>query len=140
MGHHCPHHLRVHVGAGARDGVLRTVFAVGDEKQSIFSFQGAAPRELLPAGGSSRRSSRTPNLDPSPSHSLILRSGHTILKSVDHVFRDEAIYRSIHAENAYPLHEALPDAGLARSTSGSFRSPMISRTSRAGVRRSMACR
>ena len=30
-------------GATARDGVVRTVFAVGDEKQSIFSFQGAAP-------------------------------------------------------------------------------------------------
>ena len=27
------------------------------------------------------------------------------------MFRDETIYRSIHAENAYPLHEALPDAG-----------------------------
>ena len=27
------------------------------------------------------------------------------------MFRDEAIYRSIHAEKAYPLHEALPDAG-----------------------------
>src|SRR5205085_1518264 len=39
------------------------------------------------------------------------RSGIAILRSVDHVFRDETIYRSIHAENAYPLHEALPDAG-----------------------------
>ena len=29
---------------GARPNVRRTVFAVGDEKQSIFSFQGAAPR------------------------------------------------------------------------------------------------
>ena len=28
---------------GARPNVKRTVFAVGDEKQSIFSFQGAAP-------------------------------------------------------------------------------------------------
>ena len=33
-------------GAGARDGIKRTLFAVGDEKQSIFSFQGAAPREF----------------------------------------------------------------------------------------------
>ena len=33
-------------GAGARDGIKRTIFAVGDEKQSIFSFQGAAPREF----------------------------------------------------------------------------------------------
>src|SRR5262249_61917257 len=32
-------------GAGARS-VRRTIFAVGDEKQSIFSFQGAAPREF----------------------------------------------------------------------------------------------
>ena len=32
-------------GAGAR-AVARTIFAVGDEKQSIFSFQGAAPREF----------------------------------------------------------------------------------------------
>ena len=30
-------------GAGART-VKRTIFAVGDEKQSIFSFQDAAPR------------------------------------------------------------------------------------------------
>src|SRR5262249_848897 len=30
-------------GEGAREGVVRTVFAVGDEQQSIFSFQGAAP-------------------------------------------------------------------------------------------------
>ena len=35
-------------GAGARDGIVRTIFAVGDEKQSIFSFQGAAPQEFDP--------------------------------------------------------------------------------------------
>ena len=32
-------------GAGAHER-KRTIFAVGDEKQSIFSFQGAAPREF----------------------------------------------------------------------------------------------
>ena len=39
---------------GARDNVSRTMFAVGDEKQSIFSFQGAAPL----AFADSRRSFR----------------------------------------------------------------------------------
>jgi ATP-dependent helicase/nuclease subunit A len=34
------------VGEGSRD-VLRTMFVVGDEKQSIFSFQGADPRALV---------------------------------------------------------------------------------------------
>ena len=32
-------------GKGARE-LTRTIFAVGDEKQSIFSFQDAAPREF----------------------------------------------------------------------------------------------
>ena len=33
-------------GAGARDDVHRTIFVVGDKKQSIYSFQGADPREF----------------------------------------------------------------------------------------------
>ncbi|KMW58918.1 ATP-dependent nuclease subunit A [Candidatus Rhodobacter oscarellae] len=33
-------------GLGARDDVLRTIFVVGDKKQSIYSFQGADPREF----------------------------------------------------------------------------------------------
>lgn len=33
-------------GLGARDGAARTVFAVGDAKQSIFSFQGADPKHF----------------------------------------------------------------------------------------------
>jgi ATP-dependent helicase/nuclease subunit A len=35
------------VGDGARAGLTRTLFAVGDEKQSIYSFQGADPDQLL---------------------------------------------------------------------------------------------
>ena len=33
-------------GVGARDDILRTIFVVGDKKQSIYSFQGADPREF----------------------------------------------------------------------------------------------
>ncbi len=99
-------------GAGARDSLMRTVFAVGDEKQSIFSFQGAEPRQF-----DARRSELKKKFEDAEMRfesipfTYSFRSGHAILKSVDHVFRDETIYRSIHAEKAYPLHEALPDAG-----------------------------
>jgi ATP-dependent helicase/nuclease subunit A len=100
-------------GAGARDGVRRTVFAVGDEKQSIFSFQGAAPREF----DLRRKSLQTRFEGAGLKFDLVafnasFRSGSAILQSVDHVFRDQAVYRSIHAvENGYPIHESLADAG-----------------------------
>jgi ATP-dependent helicase/nuclease subunit A len=99
-------------GAGARDGVMRTVFAVGDEKQSIFSFQGAAPREFDARRWELKKKFEDADLRfESIPFTYSFRSGQAILKSVDYVFRDETIYRSIHAERTYPLHEALPDAG-----------------------------
>ncbi|MGL4265145.1 MAG: double-strand break repair helicase AddA [Afipia sp.] len=102
-------------GRGARDGIKRTIFAVGDEKQSIFSFQGAAPREF----DSRRREMETRHKQANLHFESVefkhsFRSGWTILKSVDHVFRDEAIYKSIHAAaNGYPVHDALGDAAPA---------------------------
>jgi ATP-dependent helicase/nuclease subunit A len=99
-------------GEGARDGVVRTIFAVGDEKQSIFSFQGAAPREFdaRRRGLAKRFTDAGLKFDP-VSFTYSFRSGPAILQSVDFVFRDETIYSSIHAENAYPVHEGLADAG-----------------------------
>lgn len=102
-------------GAGARDGVKRTIFAVGDEKQSIFSFQGAAPREF----DRRRREMQSRFKDArlafeSVSFKHSFRSGWAILNSVDYVFRDATIYKSIHAvENEYPVHDALGDAAPA---------------------------
>jgi ATP-dependent helicase/nuclease subunit A len=99
-------------GAGARDGVVRTIFAVGDEKQSIFSFQGAAPHEFDLRRRELQRRFTVAGLKFDPvSFTYSFRSGPAILQSVDHVFREEAIYRSIHAETTYPLHHALADAG-----------------------------
>jgi ATP-dependent helicase/nuclease subunit A len=100
-------------GQGARDSLRRTIFAVGDEKQSIFSFQGAAPREFDTRRRDLQRTFDAAKLQFKQvafKHSF--RSGGAILQSVDHVFRDEAIYKSIHAiDNGYPLHESLNDAG-----------------------------
>ena len=100
-------------GEGARDGVTRTIFAVGDEKQSIFSFQGAAPREFDARRRGLQKKFRDAGLKFDPvSFTYSFRSGPTILQSVDHVFRDETIYRSIHSvESGYPIHHSLADAG-----------------------------
>src|SRR5690606_12209330 len=43
-------------GQGAREGVNRTIFAVGDEKQSIYSFQGAEPEAFAENGAVFARS------------------------------------------------------------------------------------
>jgi ATP-dependent helicase/nuclease subunit A len=100
-------------GAGTRDGVTRTVFAVGDEKQSIFSFQGAAPNEFDARRRALKKKFEDAGLKFDPlSFTYSFRSGPAILQSVDHVFRDPAIYRSIHSvESGYPVHNWLEDSG-----------------------------
>ncbi|HWI10154.1 MAG TPA: double-strand break repair helicase AddA, partial [Burkholderiaceae bacterium] len=100
-------------GAGARDGVVRTVFAVGDEKQSIFSFQGAAPREFDLRRRALQRKFEGAGLKFDPvSFTYSFRSGPEILHAVDQVFREQDIFRSIHAVDiGNPIHHALADAG-----------------------------
>ncbi len=100
-------------GEGARDGVVRTIFAVGDEKQSIFSFQGAAPREFDNRRRGLERKFIAAGLKFDPvSFTYSFRSGAAILQSVDHVFHEADIYRSIHsADTGYPIHNSLGDAG-----------------------------
>ena len=99
-------------GAGARGVLARTVFAVGDEKQSIFSFQGAAPQEYDAARRHFAAAYETCDLGwrfVRFDHSF--RSGCNILGAVDDVFRLPDIYRSITADrDGKPVHLALPDA------------------------------
>ena len=100
-------------GHGARDGVKRTVFAVGDEKQSIFSFQGAAPREF--ADRRSRFSSqfKAAGLDfESISFTYSFRSGAGVLRAVESAFQSPEVYKSITTDlDGMPPHLALDDAG-----------------------------
>src|SRR3979411_2837192 len=83
-------------GEGARDGVLRPIFAVGEEKQSIFSFQGAAPREFDARRRGLQKKFIDAGLKFDPvSFTYSFRSGAASLQSVDHVFRDEVFSRSL---------------------------------------------
>src|SRR5712671_4446465 len=99
-------------GAGARDAQIRTIFAVGDEKQSIFSFQGAVPRKFdemrrhferaHTAIGSRWRYVRF-------DHSF--RSGPNVLGAVNEVFRGRDVYASVTSDDAgIAEHRSLPDA------------------------------
>jgi ATP-dependent helicase/nuclease subunit A len=100
-------------GEGARDGETRTVFAVGDEKQSIFSFQGAAPHEFDLRRRELKTKFEAAGLKFDPvTFTYSFRSGPAILQSVDYVFRERDIYRSIHSVDiGYPIHHSLGDAG-----------------------------
>jgi ATP-dependent helicase/nuclease subunit A len=100
-------------GHGARDGITRTVFAVGDEKQSIFSFQGAAPREF--AERRSRFSTRFKAAGlgfESISFTYSFRSGAGVLRAVESAFQSPDVYKSITTDlDGMPPHLALDDAG-----------------------------
>src|SRR3984957_7713382 len=100
-------------GQGARDGVVRTVFAVGDEKQSIFSFQGAAPNELADRRQHFQSRFRAAGLKFDPvSFTYSFRSGQSVLRAVESAFQVEDVYRSITSDrDGMPPHLALADAG-----------------------------
>ena len=100
-------------GAGARDGVMRTVFAVGDEKQSIFSFQGAAPREFDVRRRELKKKFEDAGLkfDPVSVHLFVpLGTGDPAIGR-SRVPRRGDLSQHPCAENAYPVHDALADAG-----------------------------
>jgi len=97
-------------GEGAR-AVRRTIFAVGDEKQSIFSFQGAAPGEFAAARLHFQQAHRETEINFVPcrfSHSF--RSGANVLGAVDRVFARSEIFTSITTDADGVVHSALPDA------------------------------
>ncbi|WP_210215571.1 double-strand break repair helicase AddA [Mongoliimonas terrestris] len=102
-------------GAGARGRTRRTVFAVGDEKQSIYSFQGAAPRLF---GESRARLKSLATAAEAPFHDLKLdlsfRSTPDVVKAVDAVFAAPTAHRGLATELAPPAHETVrrADPGL----------------------------
>jgi ATP-dependent helicase/nuclease subunit A len=99
-------------GAGARGFIKRTIFAVGDEKQSIFSFQGAAPLKFAEMRRHFERAYREiQGAFVYSEFKLSFRSGQNVLAAVDAVFRAKDIYPSVTSDqDGPPPHEALEDA------------------------------
>ncbi len=92
-------------GEGARD-LERTLFVVGDEKQSIYSFQGARPRAF--AEMRARNAERLSGLGKAlaqPGLETSFRSAPAILRFVDGMFEGEAA-RGLTSEDVAPRHEA----------------------------------
>ncbi len=96
---------------GARPNVRRTVFAVGDEKQSIFSFQGAAPKAFDAMRRVFASQFDTPELGwRHLRFHRSFRSGQNVLGSVDRVFAAREVYASVTTDEiGIPEHQALPD-------------------------------
>ena len=76
-------------GEGASEAMTRTVFAVGDEKQSIYSFQGAAP-ELFSRMGEEMAAlnGRVGGTFHDVPLTLSFRTTPAVLQAVDKVFAD----------------------------------------------------
>ena len=86
-------------GEGARDGLTRTIFAVGDRKQSIFSFQGAEPRlfDEMCAYFAGRVEATGATFRQMPLQTSF-RSVEVILGAVDAVFNDGAAKPGVKAD------------------------------------------
>jgi ATP-dependent helicase/nuclease subunit A len=98
-------------GAGARFPVKRTMFAVGDHKQSIFSFQGAAPLMFAEMRRSFGVRFKGAGLDwEEVDFHTSFRSGVSVLGAVDDVFRRPEAHAGFSADPVETVHSALPDA------------------------------
>ncbi len=95
-------------GEGAR-AKRRTIFAVGDEKQSIYSFQGAAPETFTASRRQFETAARGAD-EPFAGVDLVMsfRSVPAVLSAVDAVFAEPAIRAKILSDATdYTAHTAL---------------------------------
>ena len=98
-------------GAGARGMLKRSIFAVGDDKQSIFSFQGAAPDTFDKMRREFQRGHDDAELPfASLKFGFSFRSVQVVLSAVDTVFGREPAYRGLSSDPVPTVHSAVRDA------------------------------
>ncbi|KZK87396.1 ATP-dependent helicase/nuclease subunit A [Pseudovibrio sp. Ad13] len=94
-------------GDSAREKV-RTIFAVGDEKQSIYSFQGAVPAYFAEMRKFfARRAQEAQKNFEGIELNLSFRSTPDVLGAVDKVFDTPETYKGLSQDNVAPVHEAI---------------------------------
>jgi ATP-dependent helicase/nuclease subunit A len=98
-------------GEGA-SGKQRTLFAVGDEKQSIYSFQGARPEVFSGTGRETER--RAQELYQRAKLNLSFRSTSDVLDAVDTVFSFDDNRRGLSPTNDYERHTSIRLGGPGR--------------------------
>ena len=92
-------------GEGARPAT-RTLFAVGDEKQSIYSFQGARPERFAEERKRIDGRARAADVDfKQVALRVSFRSSVEVLTFVDHVFADADARRGMGAGDEPVIHE-----------------------------------
>jgi ATP-dependent helicase/nuclease subunit A len=92
-------------GEGARPAT-RTLFAVGDEKQSIYSFQGARPERFAEERARFAKLARAADAEfEQVSLRVSFRSSTEVLKLVDHVFASSDALRGMGSADEPVIHE-----------------------------------
>ncbi len=94
-------------GEGARD-TARTMFAVGDEKQSIYSFQGADPVSFVKQGAAFKKSAESAG-QPWERVPLTVsfRSTEPVLSAVDDVFAGDGAREGVTWAGESVVHQAV---------------------------------
>lgn len=98
-------------GAGSK-ARTRTVFAVGDEKQSIYSFQGAEPKMFAATGARFKEhAERTGQTWRATALTLSFRTVEPILSVVDQVFANPDVTPGLAIGNAAAIRHAVKRVG-----------------------------
>ena len=98
-------------GAGARGNIKRSIFAVGDDKQSIFSFQGAQPAKFAELREFFKGRHEFAGLEfHAVEFKYSFRSVPAVIDAVDIVFKQPGAYAGLSSDEVPTAHAAVRDA------------------------------